>query len=301
MKSNDLITGSLCALGCETLYGLSYIFTRQATRTVSGLALLGWRFLLAFIVMSILAGTGLIKIDLKGKDIRSLVRVALFCPVIYFIGETVGISHATASESGVFLACIPVASLAASSLILKKKPSGQQMTGILITLAGVLLTVYAAGASSGFSVMGYVFLFAAVLSYALYSVFAYKAGDYSGTEITYAMLTAGAGVFVTLAVAEALIRGDVSRLAMLPFSDTGFLTAVLYQGIGCSILAFFLSNVAIARIGVNRTVSFIGVSTVVAVAAGTVLLHEHLQVQQLFGAAVILLGVYTANMNIKER
>lgn len=28
---NNIIIGSLCALGCETFYGLSYIFTKQAT------------------------------------------------------------------------------------------------------------------------------------------------------------------------------------------------------------------------------------------------------------------------------
>lgn len=56
--------------------------------------------------------------------------------------------------------------------------------------------------------------------------------------------------------------------------ETLFGMAVLYQGVGCSVLAFFLSNVAIARIGVNRTASFIGVSTVVSIAAGALLLGE---------------------------
>ena len=52
-KKKDLIVGSLCALGCETLFGLSYIFTKQVTNLVSSFALMGWRFFIAFIVMSI--------------------------------------------------------------------------------------------------------------------------------------------------------------------------------------------------------------------------------------------------------
>ena len=39
-KKKDLIVGSLCALGCETLFGLSYIFTISKTevkQTLSGL------------------------------------------------------------------------------------------------------------------------------------------------------------------------------------------------------------------------------------------------------------------------
>ena len=76
---------------------------------------------------------------------------------IYYSGETFGISSTTAPESGVFLACIHVASLTASTLILKKKPAKLQVAGILITLSGVVLTVLAVGASSSLSISGYAF------------------------------------------------------------------------------------------------------------------------------------------------
>lgn len=152
-KYNNYLIGSLCAITCEALYGLSYIFTKNATRETSSLSLLGWRFLVAFIIMTVLALTRIIKIDLKGKSLRPLLAVAFFCPVIYFIGETFGISRTTASESGAFLACIPVSSLIASSIILKKKPTRFQIAGILITLSGVLVTVFAVGISSSFESM----------------------------------------------------------------------------------------------------------------------------------------------------
>ena len=295
MQKNNLTIGSLCALGCEVLYGMSYVFTKQATKEASALSLLGWRFLLAFVVMSALSATGIVKIRLKKKGLKTLIMVALFSPVIYFIGETLGISNTTASESGVFLACIPVASLIASALILKKTPSKLQTTGILITLAGVVLTVMAVGVSSSLSIAGYAFLLMAVISYALYCVFVDKADQYTGAEITYMMIVAGAIVFVILAVAEGLANDTLGQVALLPFHNTEFLTAVLYQGIGCSVLAFFLSNVAIAKIGVNRTSSFIGVSTVVSIIAGAFLLKEPFTLWQIVGAVVIIIGVYTAN------
>ncbi|MGN0313007.1 MAG: DMT family transporter [Lachnospiraceae bacterium] len=294
-KQNNLITGCLCALGCETIFGLSYMFTKNATESVSAFALLGWRFFVAMVVMSLCVLVGFIKINLRGKDIKPLLLVALFSPCIYFIGETVGISHTTSSESGVFLACIPVVSILASALILKKEPSKMQILGILITLAGVTATVFAVGVTSSLSPVGYTFLLVAVISYALYSVFVEKAADYTGAEVTYIMLVAGAVVFVLLAVIEAAVKGNVGELLMLPVKDRAFLTAILYQGIGCSIVAFFLSNVAIAKIGVNRTSSFIGVSTVVSIIAGALLLKETFSIYQIVGALVIIAGVYTAN------
>lgn len=293
IKPRDSVLGTLCAISCETLYGLSYIFTKQATGCSSEFALLGWRFFVAALAMSLCVLLGLIRMDLKGKP---LLLVALCSPCVYFIAETVGIRHTTASESGVFLACIPAASLIASALLLREKPTGMQVAGILVTLAGVLVTVFAVSAASSLSMTGYAFLLVAVVSYALYSVFVSRAAGYTGAEITYVMLLIGTALFILLAVAEAGLKGELAALMLLPFKEPGFLAAVAYQGIGCSVFAFFLSNLAIAKIGVNRTSSFIGIATVVSILAGALLQHEAFSACQIIGAAVIIAGVYMANM-----
>ena len=295
MKSKTFI-GCLCALSCEVLFGLSYVFTKKVTGTAGEFELLGWRFFTAFLVMTILVITGSVKINLKGKKIKSLLLVALFSPVIYFIGETVGIANTSASESGVFLACIPVVSLVASSMILKKKPTKWQSVGIAITLIGVLVTVFAAGASANLSVTGYIFLTIAVISYALYSVFVEKTSEFTEAEITYVQLCAGALVFVVTALIKGFANGTAYELIALPFGNPHFLIAILYQGIGCSILAFFMSNAAITRIGVNRTSSFIGASTVVSILAGMLILGEPFSLMRFVGAIIIIAGIYTANI-----
>ena len=296
VKDKDVLTGCLCSIGCAILYGMSYVFIKQASETASPFAILGWRYLLAFVTMSLLAGCEIIPVRLKGKNLRPLMIVALFCPVIYYVGETFGVSKTTASESGVIVACIPVATLIASTLILKKRPAKLQIAGILITLAGVLVTVFAAGASSSFSISGYLLLMVAVVSYALYSVFVEKAPGFTGLEITYFMLASGALIFVLFAVTEACVNHSLEHLLTLPFRNTGFLAAILYAGLGCSILAFFMSNLAILKIGVNRMSSFAGISTVVSILSGVVFLHEAFTLWQAVGAVVIIAGVYIANI-----
>lgn len=300
MKKGNIVIGCLCALGCEALYGLSYIFTKATTGRASAFALLGWRFIVAVIVMSICIMIGLIKVNLKGKKLKPLFLVALFSPSIYFIGETIGISHTTASESGVFLATIPVASLIASTLVLKKEPARIQIAGILVTLLGVMLTVFAVGASSSLSLIGYISLIFAVVSYALYSVFVEKAKDCTEAEITFVMLIAGAIVFGGLAICEALLKGTIKGLISLPFADGTFAITILYQGIGCSVFAFLLNNIAIAKIGVNRMSSFIGISTVVSIVAGAIILKEAFSTLQIIGAFIIVAGVYIANFRTKK-
>ncbi len=299
-RNNDLVTGCLCAIGCEVFYGLSYMFTKSATESASTLALLGWRFFVAIIVINLFVAARIIKIDLKGKSKKPLLLIALFSPCMYFIGETVGIGNTTASEAGVFLACIPIVSLAASSIILKKQPTKVQVIGILTALAGVAVTVLAVGASSSLSPLGYAFLLLAVVAYAMYSVFVDKASGYTSAEITYVMLAVGSVMFVILAISEALINRTVRELITLPFRDFGFLAAILYLGIGCSIGAFFLSNLAISKIGVNRNSSFIGIATVVSIIAGALILKETFTIYQFIGAVVIIAGVYIANVKRKS-
>lgn len=299
MEKKSLILGCSAALGSEALYGLSYIFTKTATNDATPLALLGWRFLIAFLVMSALILTKVIHVNFSGKKLMPVLLISLFDPVLYFIGETFGISHTSASESGVFLACIPVAALIASTVMLHKRPSRQQVIGILITLIGVLITVLASNATTSLSIIGYLFLLLAVCSYALYTVFVEKAVDFTGIEATYMMLIAGALVFVALALTEAKLNHSLTSLITLPMTDTAFLTAVLYQAIGSSVLALFLSNYAIAKVGVNRAASFIGISTVVSIIAGVLFLGEHFGGYQIIGAVIIITGVYLANMIIK--
>ena len=295
LTKKALFTGCLCAAGAEILHGMSYAFTKQSTNVAGVFFILGWRFLIAAAVMTVCIAAGLIKVRYKGKPLLPLFRVILLCPCVYFLGETLGISRTTSTECGIFVACIPVISLIASALILKNRPSGLQVVGIVTTLIGMVTCVAAAGLTSSLSVPGYLFLTVAVLSYSLYFVCVDKASAYTGVELAYAMQLAGAVLFTALALFEAVRKGNVSELVCLPFRDNSFLIAVLYLGIGCSVFAFWLSNVAIEKLGVNRAASFIGVATLVSVLTGTLMLKESLTPLQIVGAVLIVLGVYMAN------
>jgi drug/metabolite transporter (DMT)-like permease len=292
----NLLLGCLCAAACEAIFGLSYLFTKDATDAASPLALLGWRFAVAFAALGLLAAVRAVKVaPLRGRPVGPLVAVALASPVCYFVGETYGIARTTASESGAFLSAIPVACLVASSLLLGKKPTRCQVAGIAVTLAGVLATVLAASRAVSFSVTGYAFLALAVAAYALYAVFVEKAAAFTGAEIALAMMGAGAAVFGALALAEAANGGGIRALLRLPLENRAFLRAVLFLGLGSSVFGFLLSNLAIAKIGVNRTASFIGVATAVAILSGVAFLGETFTFAQTVGVVLIVAGVYVAN------
>ncbi|MDD6175772.1 MAG: DMT family transporter [Firmicutes bacterium] len=294
--SRTIVLGIFCAVANEVLYGFSYLFTKQITNQVSAITLLSWRFLIAFLTLSLARAFGLIKVLYKGKKPGILFAVAFLQPVCYFICEALGVSMTTASESGTIIASIPVVTLAASSLILKERPTHFQMIGIGVSLSGVVLTSLLQGGGASFNLPGYIILFFAVISYSLYAVLVQKARQYTSMELTYGMIAVGAGAYGVMALTEHLLQGTVRQWILLPFTNPDFLAAALYLGIGSSVFAFFLANAAFASLGANRTAAFVGISTVVSILLGVVVLHERFTGWQAFGAALILAGVYIANL-----
>lgn len=294
-SNKKIFLGCLYAIGSEIIYGVSYLFSKDITADISPIYLEGWRFFVAFIAICICSKIGIIKLNLKGRNIKPLIIVGILNPLLYFTGETFGIMLTTASEGGVALGCSPIVAVIASTLILKKKPTKNQLIGIFFTTIGIILTVITLKTSANFSAVGYLMLLLATVSYALYEVYVEKAASFSSHEITFVMLASGAIVFTLISIIKASIEGNLSMLVSLPFANTKFLLVVLYQGICCSVLSLFLFNKAITIIGANRAATFIGVETVVSILCGVIFLKESFDTFQIIGSILILSGVYVAN------
>ncbi len=237
VKKKD-ITGIACMLVCQFLFGFSFLFTKNITQTVAPVNLLSWRFILALGVLSLLAVFKIIKLNFKEKPLKPLILMALFHPVCYFVGETVGIKMTTASESGTLIACIPIVTLFLSSLVLREKPSRLQTAGILLTTLGVMVTVLVKGFEASFQPLGYLMLLLAVLSYSLYAVLAQRASAYTDAEKTFVMLASGAVTFTLAALIQNGLEGKLTEYLSLPFTNPDFLITILYLGLGSTVVAF---------------------------------------------------------------
>ena len=109
------------------------------------------------------------------------------------------------------------------------------------------------------------------------------------------MLLTGFVCFSCGAAAEHLHRGTLSLLLTAPFRDPVFCISVLYLSLLSSLLAFYLTNLAIARIGTNRTATFAGIDTAVSILLGAAVQHDAILPWQIVGVTLILFGVYLAN------
>lgn len=294
-QSKQRLIGSVFAIITEFLFGFSYLFTKQVTDSYSALTLLSWRFITGFIFLSLCGATGIIKLRLRHRHFGPLLGIAILQPILYYVGETLGISLTSTSESSAVIASIPIVTLICSALILKEKPTRNQTIGICVTVSGVLTIVLAKGLQTTFNVLGYLMLCLAVVTYSLYSVASQKTDHFTSAEKTYVMTGLGAFTFTAFSLIEHARAHTLLQWLTLPFDNRGFLIAILYLGLGCTVLAFLLYNSALTYIGANRAVSFVGISTIVTVIAGVGLLHEQITLPQIIGTLMVLGGVYVAN------
>ena len=290
-----MIIGVIAAALTESIYGVSFVFTKSAVDVLTPAALLAWRFAVALAAFGLLVALRIVKLTLTRAQWPALGALAICQPLAYYAAETIGVQRTTASESGLLLAMIPVAVVVASWLMLRRRPSTNQLVGIAITFVGVVTTVVAGGVRAGFDPLGYLALLGAVASYALSVVLADRDTATTGLDKTFAMILVGAVVFSAVALVEAAVAGRVGELLTTPLRQPAVLGAIGYLALVSSIGAFFLQAVAIRRLGSTRFSTFIGVSTLMALIAAALVLGERLSGWQIAGGALILVGVYVAN------
>jgi drug/metabolite transporter (DMT)-like permease len=284
----------LAGLVFSSIFGFSFLFTKEGLELMTPFQLLGFRFALAFISLSILRITGIINIDLKGKNIKLLLLLAVFQPGIYFIFETTGMIYTTSSEAGIMIALIPIVVTILAAVILKEKTSIVQMAFVLLSVGGVFFIILNRGSSDVEGNLFGIFLLAvAVLAAAFYNIISRKLSlEFRPIEITYVMMGFGALIFNLIALYQRSfnLSGYFNIL-----SETRVLITIIYLGIFSSVVAFFMMNYTLSKINAAQAAVFANFTTVVSILAGVFIRNESFYSFQIIGAVLIIVGVWGTN------
>lgn len=294
MRQNSLALGA--AVAFATIFGVSFMFSRSVLETVSPLQLLAFRFVLASFVLQLLKALGLIRIKLTLKTLAPLLGLSFIQPIAYFLAETIGISLTSASEAGLMISLIPIATLLFARFMLKEIPSLYQVGAIILSVLGVFLIGFmqaTEGLSANF--FGLMVLLLAVIAGALYSVLSRKLSlSYSPESITFVMMHVGAFVFLPASLIQAVQKEALASF-LLPLLTPSVVIGIVYLGALSSCLAFFLMNFALGSLTAAQVSVFASLTTVIAIAAGVFFLGEVLLWYHAVGGLLILAGVWGAN------
>jgi drug/metabolite transporter (DMT)-like permease len=285
----------LAGVFAALIFGFSYLFIDAALDIFTPFELLAYRFALAAAVLTLLAAIRTIKIDLKGKPLRMLLLLSFFQPVLYFICETMSVKYTSVSETGIFVAFIPIFVMILAYFILKEKPYGKQAVFILISVSGAVFNVVMSG---GFEYrgnpLGIMFLTGIVLTAGGYNILCRKSSEmFSSVEITFVMMWAGAVIFNVLHLTEKLCFGASGSFALL-FTVNGAVP-IVYLGIFSSIGAFFSLNYMLSKLSAASASVYIQAVSVVTILSGIIVLGETLRWFQIIGGLLILTGAFGTN------
>lgn len=289
----DKIKNSTIYLGFiySTIFGFSFMFTKMTLNHVyNGYHLLAFRFLVAFLIMSVLLILGVININFKGKRLKILIALGIFQPIVYFIFETKGLALVPSSQAGIMIANVPIVVTIFASIFLNEKTTLKEVLFISLSILGVII-INANNFGIG-DIKGTFYLSIAVFAAAGYNILSRKVSlQFTSIEITYIMMGFGAVVFNTLSIITHLEKGIIKHY-FNPLTNFNAIIGFTYLGVLSSVVAFFVLNHALSQIEASKIAVFANFTTVVAVLAGIIILGEDFKWFQIIGCLMILTGVY---------
>ena len=283
----------VASISFAVIFGFSFMFSKTALEHISPIALIAYRFLLAWIVFEVLRRSGVLKVAFTRKDVPALLTVSFFQPILYFLFETYGLQRTSSGEAGMMVALIPVFVAVLSAVVLKERPRPFQIFFIVLSVSGIFV-VQRSRSALGFDGewQGFLLLGGAVLSAALFNIASRSASrTLNAASLTYFMMLSGAVVFNGIHLVRAIALGDGAAY-IRAFREIEVVVSVVYLGLMASILAFFLVNYALARLEAHVASIYSNIATIVAIAAGAIFLKEQLHLNHYIGSAMIVIGVY---------
>ena len=290
----------LAGLTFSLVFGFSFLFSKEALEVVAPFHLLGFRFIVAAVSITLIRELGFIETDFKNKSLKPLILISIFQPVLYFTFEILGINFTTSSQAGLMISLLPVAVAVLAVFFLGEVPGRLQAGCILLSVAGVGLVMAAQGelgASTHY--LGIMLLLGVVLSGGIYNIISRSiSNEYTPVEITFFMCYTGAVLFNVIGFYR-FSGGLMNYMGYI--TNPQIIASVLYLGALSSVLAFFMLNYALARLPASQAAVFANLTTVVSIFAGVLIRGEPFLRQQAVGALLIIIGVWGTNyFDLKE-
>ena len=266
----------------------NFILGRAVSASLPPVGLAFWRWLIASILVTIIALPGL------KKDWPLILRhwkILLFLATIGIAGFNTlvytGLQFTSAINGVLMQSVLPVLIVLQSFLFFHEKISLLQGMGILISLCGTV-TLIAQGDLAMLMELSFnagdLLIFIALICYASYSVFLRKRPSIRPFSFLAATFCIGTAVLLPLYLWEHF-SGRIMPLTPVAFLSVG------YVALFPSILAYLCFNRGVELLGANRAGLFIHLIPVFGSLMAILFLGEHFRLFHAIGIALILSGI----------
>jgi len=285
--------GFLFAILATALWSGNLLVARAFKASIPPISLGFLRWMVAFLVFTPFAIRGAIREKEVLKKhwayvaITGFLGVSVFNTFVYYAGRTTA-----ALNMSLISISFPVMIIVISRILFSEKISLRRAAGMVVVVSGLVLLItggrLASLARLSFAA-GDLFMLAAATVFAVYSILV-RNRPKAITLQTFQYATFGLGV-AFLGPAFVLERALAPALVLGP----GAIAAIVYVGIGSSLIAFVSWNKAIELIGASRAGIVYYTQPVFAGFLAYLFLGEAVGLTHFIAAALILAGIVMAN------
>jgi drug/metabolite transporter (DMT)-like permease len=268
------------------IWGLNFSVTKGAFPRFPPLAFTGVRFILATALLVPLVHWMEGPTRVSGSVLKRLIVLGFVGNTLYQLAFISGLDRTTASNSSLILSAMPslTAILAVALGFEPFRP--KVLGGVLVATLGVVLVVAARGAGfNSDTLSGDLLSLAAVVCWAGYTLgLRVVPPEISPLRVTLITTIAGMPGLVLAGMPE-LLRMDWNAVGWQGWSAMGYATVFSL------LVAYVIWNRSVKVVGPSRTVIYMCVTPLVAVASAAVFLGERPMPLQAVGAILIIAGV----------
>ncbi|MBO4313707.1 MAG: DMT family transporter [Desulfovibrio sp.] len=285
-------TGFACALAATVIWSGNFVASRAVAFLIPPWQCNFWRWAVAFAVLLPFAWRDLaaempaLRRHVRYLSLMGILGVTLMNTFIYKAGQTT-----ESLNMALLTPTAPVVILLLSRIIYAEPITHRRLAGLITVLAGIVILVsrgdMQALASLRFA-EGDFWALGTALCFGIYSfLMRRRPAELSPMAFNAATFALGLVFAAPFTMAEAWLNPLPRLSATVVFS-------VLYMGIGCSTLSFWLWTLAVDAIGPVRS-GLVYYSLPVFSAAGAVLLlGESIYPAQIAGGALVIGGIFVA-------
>lgn len=279
MREKNIVFLLMCGLVC--LWGLDYVFAKEALEILEPMNLLFLKYGVGFLLVLGVKLKQDKKAIMRKKDIPFFILCSLTGEMLYFTCEYTAMDYIPVSLITIILAFVPAVSIIAERIVYKKKFSVRMAFGILLCIAGVAIVI-GADFSELFrgKILGYILAFGAVISWNVYNfITASVSRHYTGVTMAFNQL-----LCTILIIMPYALYTMPSLHAFTPEVVGG----IIYLGVGSAGMGFMILVRGLKILGPTITAMFSNFLPVTATIFGWIFLGETIGLTQVIGGVIVI-------------
>ncbi len=276
---------SLSLTAAAAAWGLATVISKRAVEEIPPLTLLPMQLTVSVGALAILVRAQRQELSWS-PQIRRLGALGVLNPGVSYALTLLGLTYITASLSVLLWAVEPLMIIALAWWLLNDRITRPLVTASVVALSGVLLVVFESGNNG--QLTGIVLTLAGVAVCAIYTVISRKSMDTQSTLVIVMVQQSFALVFSLALLAAATL---INQSALLPEASTAAWVSAAFSGLLYYAAAFWFYLTGLRRVPASVAGVFINLIPVFGIAAGRFLLDEQLTSRQWLGAFLIVSAV----------